>query len=326
MHRNPAIDNLKCIGLLCIMLAHVGSPFIIMQLRNFDVPLMIICSSILFFRQSHSLSLSNYILYFKKRIKRLILPTWLFLTIYFGICALTGHPFPPSTIFSSYALYWGIGYVWILRIFLLVALLLPLLDYFLNKNSTKTYFFMFLLFLCYEAIANTGFLTPLPAQFFISFIIPVASIICFAFWIKGSSNKNLFCGSILCLSISFFIGYTLYTATGYIYNTNFMKYPFRIYYLGYAIGMNGLLVLLFRNDRLTRIFNNRLVTFIRSHSLWIYLWHILFVTISPSDLEWWLRFAGVLLSSLVITFAQTQLVNWLEAKHIAPFFTDVLKG
>ena len=105
-----------------------------------------------------------------------------------------------------------------------------------------------------------------------------------------------------------------------------MKYPFRIYYLGYAIGMNGLLVLLFRNDRLTRIFNNRLVTFISSHSLWIYLWHILFVTISPSDLEWWLRFAGVLLSSLVITFAQTQLVNWLEAKHIAPFFTDVLKG
>ena len=43
----PYIDFLKLLGLFCIILAHVNPPAIIMQIRNFDVPLMVILSGFL---------------------------------------------------------------------------------------------------------------------------------------------------------------------------------------------------------------------------------------------------------------------------------------
>ena len=44
MTRNYTYDLLKVIALICILLAHVNPPGVIFQLRNFDVPLMILIS------------------------------------------------------------------------------------------------------------------------------------------------------------------------------------------------------------------------------------------------------------------------------------------
>lgn len=41
------IDYLKLLGLMCIILAHVCTNPIIMQLRSFDVPLMVMISGFL---------------------------------------------------------------------------------------------------------------------------------------------------------------------------------------------------------------------------------------------------------------------------------------
>ena len=46
-NRIAYVDFLKIIGLSCIILAHVNPPAWIMMLRSFDVPLMVIISSIL---------------------------------------------------------------------------------------------------------------------------------------------------------------------------------------------------------------------------------------------------------------------------------------
>ncbi len=327
MQRNLAIDNLKCIGLLCIILAHVQSPTVLAQLRNFDVPLMIICSALLFFRKPYTLSLGTYVSYFTKRIKRLVLPTWLFLTIYFGLAALSGHPVKASTMLSSYILYWGIGYVWIIRIFLLAALLLPILDYCLTKYRTRTYIGMIIVFALYETIATTGIFSSKTAQFFISFIIPLSGLICFAYWIKHASNRSLFCASCIWLFIFLITGYVVYIITGKVHATAFMKYPFRIYYLSYAMGVSGLLIWLFRNEKITHLFNNAFVTFISAHSLWIYLWHILFLAFWGKILSaWYLKFVLVVICATGITLIQARLVCWLDKKHLLPVVANILKG
>lgn len=72
MNRLKNIDLLKCIGLFCIILAHVSPPKILFQIRNFDVVLMIIVSSFLFFYKNNN---QNYKSYLYKRFKRLIIPT-----------------------------------------------------------------------------------------------------------------------------------------------------------------------------------------------------------------------------------------------------------
>lgn len=53
MKKYPYIDFLKLVGLFCIILAHVGPPAVVMQLRNFDVPLMVILSGMLAANSQH---------------------------------------------------------------------------------------------------------------------------------------------------------------------------------------------------------------------------------------------------------------------------------
>lgn len=136
MNRYLYIDKLKTLGLLLIFLAHVSPPEFLFQLRNFDVILMIIVSCILFFLSRKQSSFWDYIL---KRFKRLVIPTWIFLTIFFILSFLTGAYFNLKVIISSFALHGGIGYVWVIKIYLLVAIILPLVKPLLLKKEKILY-------------------------------------------------------------------------------------------------------------------------------------------------------------------------------------------
>ena len=46
--RNTNYDLMRFIGISCIVLAHSSAPDIVDQLRNFDVPLMVVVSGISF--------------------------------------------------------------------------------------------------------------------------------------------------------------------------------------------------------------------------------------------------------------------------------------
>ncbi|MGX7099286.1 acyltransferase family protein [Globicatella sanguinis] len=80
--RDVSIDVLRSIGLLCIILAHVSAPKFVLQIRNFDVPLMAFIMGISFYLTNKNKHF-NLIEYSKKRFKRLLFPTWKFLTIFF---------------------------------------------------------------------------------------------------------------------------------------------------------------------------------------------------------------------------------------------------
>lgn len=75
------IDWLKTISLFAIVVAHVQAPNIIAQIRSFDVILMVVCSGLLANRSNSAKSMS-YLEYVVSRVKRLVLPTWIFLIIY----------------------------------------------------------------------------------------------------------------------------------------------------------------------------------------------------------------------------------------------------
>lgn len=127
---NLGIDILKSIGIILIILAHMGIPKVLFQLRNFDVVLLVILSGFLSVKSYKSNQ--SFYKYIKKRFIRLIIPVWIFLTIFFGIFAISdigkeGETFCFNTIFRTYALIDGIGYVWIFRVYMLCAISVPLL-------------------------------------------------------------------------------------------------------------------------------------------------------------------------------------------------------
>ena len=84
MIRDDRIDVLRAIGLLCIVLAHVDPPSFILQLRNFDVPLMVLISGSTFYITANNRRQNTYLSYLIDRIFRLVVPTWIFLLFFFG--------------------------------------------------------------------------------------------------------------------------------------------------------------------------------------------------------------------------------------------------
>ena len=115
--RRKDIDILKTIALLCIILAHVYPPDNLFQIRNFDVVMMIMISAYLGLNNYKN---GNYFKYLLKRICRLVIPTWIFLIIFFLINYIFKiNNFSFSQIVDSFKLNYGIGYVWIIRIYLI---------------------------------------------------------------------------------------------------------------------------------------------------------------------------------------------------------------
>ena len=131
--RDPSIDLLRFIGLTMIILAHIGlsrSTSLLFQLRSFDVPLMVFTSGLAFSGRSTG----AYLPFIGKRTLRLIVPVYLFVAAYILLNPILSgwglvDEYSAKVIAGTFMLRLNpsIGYVWIIRVFLIVMLVTPLL-------------------------------------------------------------------------------------------------------------------------------------------------------------------------------------------------------
>lgn len=158
------VDYLKALGLLLIVLAHTCDNQIIMNLRIFDVPLMVILSGFLAY-DSYKRSVAkgeSIVSYYKKRVVRLLVPTWIFLTFYFLVVAIIsihgGFPYSMEKVVRSYLLMDGIGYVWIIRVYLICALITPFAVWIMDKIKRKYFLYIAFvaLYVAHEILAYFG--------------------------------------------------------------------------------------------------------------------------------------------------------------------------
>ena len=125
--RDRNIDYLRTLGILLIILAHTSIPNWLIQIRSFDV--VMLC-----FLSGCCISYHKYIDYIKKRFKRLIIPAWIMLSILFSLtfvaCIIMNRIQLYSIgkiVKSFFFLNEGIGFIWIVRIYFLIALFTPLI-------------------------------------------------------------------------------------------------------------------------------------------------------------------------------------------------------
>lgn len=322
--RDERIDILKALGIAMIILAHVSPPALIFQLRNFDVPLMVLISGM-----SFGLSYKNedFLSYMWKRVKRLVFPVWIFLTAYFGCIAIFDLKIESLTypiLLQSYLLVGGIGYVWIIKVFLLVALVSPFI-YQCNKNtsSTRKYLISILaIFFVYEVVCI------LSAPYFslgiakditqlTHYIIPYSLV--FAIGLRMPAMNMyvvIFCASISCLIfVGLFLCFWWYH--GHIVFTQAHKYPPTIYYFSYAIFISCLVWLLV--PHVEKVINylkpvKQVVMFIAGNSIWIYLWHIPFLKLVYSGFI--IKYTMVFMFAILATFIQVWLVKNVLLKNV----------
>lgn len=314
--RNEKIDLLRFIGLSMIIFAHVDPPSILFQLRNFDVPLMVLVSGMSF---GFGYKNESYVHYLWKRIKRLVFPVWIFLTFYFGAILLLRPSIQLlnlKTLVDSYFFVEGIGYVWIIRVFLLVALVSPPI-YFINnkvKSDSKYLLILFTAFLCYESVR---FLTISYANVSISqavlltvfYIIPYSFVFALGLRLPALNyKKNL-------LIIAFFssafvaIGIELWMRSRGFVQTQDYKYPPSLYYLAYA--MSASIFIWVFSGQIWKVVESAkvkgFVLFVAQNSLWIYLWHIPIVKFL--EMNFLLKYLVAFTVPVVIMFIQVWFVQ-----------------
>ncbi len=332
IYKNPDLPNrdirydiLRTIGIFCIILAHTNPPPLIFQLRNFDVPLMVIISGAVFGMTSIK-KIYTFYSYLRERILRLLLPTWAFLifffVFYFLLYSIKGldYPFSFKYILYSFVLIGGIGYVWIIKVFILAAITGPfLLKINRRINNNLLYFillssFYMLYEISYFYYKDTNiFLLDFFIKNYVFYIFPYGFL--FGLGLRLPTLNQKFINIIISIVTVLFILLAYFYNSDAFIPTQLFKYPPRMYYLLYAIGISLFLYSLSNHKYIKYIYSNT-TTFISSSSLWIYLWHILFlfaweyfITFFPQWVNnFILKFICISSLSIMITYIQKLII------------------
>lgn len=319
--REVSLDILKCIGMLLIILAHCSAPTFIDEIRNFDVVLLVILSGIVAVK-SYERSKSGF-KYIKKRLIRLIIPTYIFLTVLFLleriVCIFNPiFPMDKDTIFSSYALTNGIGYVWIIRVYLLCAISVVIL---MNIKKYQK-IIIISLFIIYEILYYTiGNANPF-LEYDVYYLIPYGLLCVYiGMQAKNWNNKNLLKATAIFLLIFAILFTFFYITKNQFTKISDYKYPPRVYYLSYGIGISLLLYYLVDRKNILNVkerLNNKLILFIGSHTMWIYLWQIFYLNtfaFVKFEVKWYAKYIFIVTMSILTTYLQSKIVQRLNIKN-----------
>lgn len=245
------IDFLKFIGLSCIIIAHIGAPVWLLTLRSFDVPLMVIISSLLGFLSFKKNKFSKNIIwvYYFARFKRLVMPVWIFLTIYFLLVyVIWGKVYDIEYYIASYCLTrYGIGYVWIILIYLYSAMLIPLFDRL--KPTRNNIIIILLVYVFYEIIYCSrlcdGYKIIDTTLFY---IIPYGVLTYIGFYFDRLNPKQRLILAVGSSIVFILVGFVYWYTTGDFQKIQIAKYPVRLYYLSYGISCSSWLLLVCKNS------------------------------------------------------------------------------
>lgn len=337
--RNIKLDLMRFSGVLVIMIAHSHPPGWLNQLRNFGSPLLILGSALTYayIYKTRSIDPGPF---FKKRLKRLIIPAWIFLSLFFVLVfvalSLIGkeYEFSGTEVIQSYFFYKGIGFVWIFKVYIILALITPLgLRWSKSSISNTKYFSLIVVvYLLYE-LAIYLFFESIPKQYrdFVSsvflVVIPYTSLYLYGLRVHRLSNRQLMYVALSALLIFVCMAVEKRIDSGYFVQTAGFKYPPTLYYLSYAFFCITFFYYLVINY--LKLDNKRfqeIVVWLSTNSLWIYLWHILGWYIWGFSIQnkWedgTYVFSKFLVSviflfsfGVILTYIQTTIVNRVWAK------------
>lgn len=322
--RNVEIDVLRSLGMLLIIIAHIKAPYSLTVFRCFDVPLMVYVSGLCYGKKPLMEGVLNF---YKKRILRLIIPTWLFLSVLFIIERIMLGPLELEPIIKSYLFYYNdsyFSYMWIIKVFLLIMLITPLLISIVSKCSRLVvYLIMIGLILVEEILAVNLCGGELKWQIFeesVPYLIGYSVFFVLGMLTKSYNEKEeilqLVCIGGICAAI--FICW--YIQNGEMPINNY-KYPPRFLYIVYGCIMP---LILWWTRRLFRFeaaetkgkiskYVLRYLVFVGQNTLWLYLWHIPLVLFSNHFInQWYIKYFVVLAGCSTIMLIQTLIVKKIE--------------
>lgn len=334
MHnRDKIIDLFRVIGLLAIILAHVSAPAVIFQLRNFDVVLMVLLTGVSYeLSTSKPKNLHQYFSYVYRRFKRLIIPTYFFLIVYFLLANVLNHfnivtlSFSIEDYVDSFLLLSGqsntngIGYVWIMRIYFLTSLLLPFARVISEKLSTKLYLSILLaLLILYTLLLNVPVnrcsILGMLFENIILYMFGYGLVAAFGLVICTFTKREYGVGIVIAFEVFLISAFTIKSYT------QIAKYPPHIYFFSYAFIVIFSLFY-FREVQIMKWLSEKfIVRWISQNSLGIYFMHIIPVKLYECGIicfhwdNFITRYIVVLTITFVLAFIKNAILYYTGRRH-----------
>ncbi len=309
------VDYLRCIGLLLVVAAHVfGTSSPILQLLfGCNVAIMVVVSGYCSVRSSEC----SIIEYYTKRGRQMIIRPWVFFIVYFLLIGLLNigkqYPYSYLQVIKTFLFMDGIGYTWIICVFVVTAISTPIYSLILDKTPRIKLVFPIM----YWILASVLFVIPVDFSIvkillyvvgyvFLSFI---GFVICID---RHLINKYLATGVIvICFCLTIII-----KQHGDVFDLSSNKYPPTVYYITYGMIVSLILVkVLERFENKFRSLNvSKAIIVMSKHSFDIYLWHVFGLYVSSSIKNDWLRFFVVLIVSIFCATAYNKIIKVIKRK------------
>jgi len=324
--RNITVDLLRGIAMISMMLIHttyyfIGSSKIALFLwhwSQFAVPVFVFCSGYVFFLKPQRIHEEGLLNYMWKRVKRLVIPYYIFLIFFFPIIWFTTDKLTPMYILQSLFIIGGVDISWLVLLMLELSLLFPLLILLQRKKN--------ILFLSYIALATLVAIITIP--------LPLSAL----HWKLGIENWKLIMWlgwslmgifSMVYINVSslqkflqnklmLFIGATIVSIITYIYERSIHhditlygnKYPPTLLILSFGVAAIVLLYILAEKQCFKPI--QKLLIFTSTHSYSLFFIHYCFLIALANLLPklhttWYFFFASVLGAALLVQYLWNRL-------------------
>ena len=307
MERDKTIDNLRGLAMFAMMVIHAISyffsdklSFYIWDYNQWSVPVFLFCSFYLYFKNPKKFEIFSFFSYLKKRFLRILIPYYIFLFFFYILLFW----FDKKTFFNfNYSkanifLYGGLGFNWLVLIFIYLTFLMPLVLW-LKKNKLLYYGFFLLSF------SSSIYFVFVKTNYRLIMWLPWSVLIYFTiFFIKNEKNWKKLTLTAAVFMIIFFILRIIEIKIGHNLTQFENKYPPTLYHLSYGI-FSIIIIFWLSKKNFFSFFNfDKLLHFLSKNSYSLFFIHILVMsTLNWLNLKtnhWFTFFLLIINASLII--------------------------
>jgi len=326
--RDYKIDWIRALCSLTIILAHVNAPNLINQIRAFDVIALVLISGMSFGLTEEK----EYRTYIVARTKKLLLPTYLMITTIFVMSYVAAAILNIEKLYTNEQMIrsffllsdGSMGYVWIVRVYFTIALIMPLCRNLIKRIETIKCFILALGTLLILGVGlyylGASFQTPLVYTLYSDYIYNTFVYGCVSFaglWFV--SNKDKWRGFLFVSTVCFLVCQIVVIINGNGFSPNAYKYPPRLYYCSYGVLVALVLYAMIRNGK------NKIVIWLSRNSFSLYLWHILVLRVfglvtkikvlNRFETMWGIEYVFVLVGAVLLTFLWGTILRIVRRKR-----------
>ncbi|HRN69976.1 MAG TPA: acyltransferase [Candidatus Woesebacteria bacterium] len=307
--RNTTIDFLRGFSVIIIILIHVNAYFVSIPIANwlanyaqFAVQIFVFCSAFIFFERKRDDRFTFS--YFIKRIKRLLIPYYIFLFFYFlFLIFIKQSPISVDGLLKWIFLIGDRDLHWLVVLFLYFLVLMPFISFIKND---KLLFWLFFILSTASSIVLLFIQFPVPFRWIMW--LPWSLVLFFTYFYTISKHKKLFLSiSTIITGIIFVVSKYLLIAGEHTLSFKGNKYPPNIFYLSYGLLCISIFILIYEQFNLKKYATHVLFNFASKFSYEIFFIHFLYLFIfveltNYKQFTWWGLFLIITVLSLGTMF------------------------